>query len=228
MSSNAASIYVKHNNGRVELVAKIDKQKLCLFSRHADRRFKSAPTRDRSCTEPSPFLVHQPAHLDVDIIPSIRIIVRWIEEYDEANPAPLNISMIPNPPSPGTLGPWIGPDIKQAVDLYFTCFHIFVDRHRRGDLLHRQIKDYTKQSSISLNEFQMISEILSFDTALIHSMMNQVIYDSIKGKSVPEWEKIKQYCIEVGKWQEMCKIAEDIVKKIQDAKETDAGRKGAA
>ncbi|KAF7192121.1 hypothetical protein HII31_06507 [Pseudocercospora fuligena] len=228
MSSTTAAIYVKHTDGRVELVAKVDKQKLCLFSRHADRRFKSAPTRDRACTEPNPFLVQQPLHLDVDIIPSLRIIVRWIEQYDDANPAPLSISMIPTPTSPGTLGPWIGPDIKQAVDLYYSCFHIFVDRHRRGDLLHEQIKDYTKQSSLSLNEFQMISEILAFDTALIHSMMNQVVYDSIKGKHVPEWEEIKKYCQEVGNWEEMCKIAEDIAKKIQAAQEKEAARDGTA
>ncbi|KXT02030.1 hypothetical protein AC578_6508 [Pseudocercospora eumusae] len=227
MSSTTAAIYVKHSDGRVQLVAKIDKHKLCLFSRHANRRFKSTPTRDRACTEPNPFLVQQPAHLDVDIIPSLRIIARWIEEYNDAEPAPLCISMIPTPTSPGTPGPWIGPDIKQAVDLYFTCHHIFVDRHRRGDLLHQQIKDYTKQSSPSLNEFQMISEILAFDTALVHSVMNQVVYDSIKGRYVPEWEGIKQYCIEVGKWDEMCKIAEDIAKKIQTAQEREAARIGA-
>ncbi|KXT14542.1 hypothetical protein AC579_9110 [Pseudocercospora musae] len=136
VSATTAAIYVKHNNSRGEFVAKVDKQKLRLFSRHAARRCKSAPTRDRGCTEPNPFLVQQPAHLDVDIIPSLHIIVRGIEEYDEVNPSPPSITTIPTPTSPGTLGPSIGPDIKQAVDIYFTYFHIFVDRHRRGDLLH--------------------------------------------------------------------------------------------
>lgn len=221
----STTIYLKRRGGHVQLVAgNLNKEALAIFSKHANRRFKSTTTNDPACVGPNPFLIMEP-NLDVDIYSSIQTIARWIDTYDFTNPVCISIAHIrdsyrldvPNCPS--------GPTFKQAVDLYFTCYYLFLDRELRGDALHHELIKYTKQLPLSLNEFQMIIEVLSFDKALVDSVKNQLLYDFLEGKAVPEWDQIVLYCQEIGIWGEMQELALQISDKVKKTKEREvAGR----
>ncbi|KAK0862450.1 hypothetical protein LTS02_007209 [Friedmanniomyces endolithicus] len=202
-------IYIIDDNDEHKLAATVDHAKLAFFSDLAAAQPKrhTTPYSSRSSKNSITF------GNGVADGKAIARIGNWIETNSIKDPQQLTLACL---------------DIEYFDDVILTYAATYVlrlKRELRGDDVRNAVHAYIHQGNLTCDEFVAIVEWLSFDRGLVKTAVHQTMFRACKGGIfVPkEMGLIEAYAKEVGMWEEMQKVGEDIWAKMEGRERRIAG-----
>ncbi|KAK0861596.1 hypothetical protein LTR48_006316 [Friedmanniomyces endolithicus] len=196
------NIYAIDDNDEPKLAASVDHAKLAFFSDLAAAQPKehTTPESSRSLRNSITF------GKGVADGKAIARIGTWMETNSIKDPQQLTLASL---------------NIEYFDDVVLTYAATYVlrlKRELRGDDVRNAIHSYIHQGNLTCDEFVAIVEWLAFDRGLVKTAVHQTMFRACKGGMfVPkEMGLIEEYAKEVGMWEEMQKVGEEIWVKMEE------------